>query len=86
MTKREGMICDVSCELRCPPHYFLLTPQGMGPVALGVCKRCGECRSFSNVWPDEYPDFTRHTPLPGEVRRLPALPEGFHLTDKEDRS
>ena len=35
-------------------HHFMIEPQ-IGPTSLGVCKFCGDSRTFQNSWKDSKP-------------------------------
>ena len=36
----------------CPPHHWLLSPPD-GPTGVGICRKCGEQREFTNATPDD---------------------------------
>ena len=33
----------------CPPHWYIL-PSPKGPTSEGVCKKCGEHKTFANSY------------------------------------
>ena len=47
-------------------HYWIIEPPN-GPMALGVCRNCGEVRQFNNSWPDMRRVDTRSSDETGEL-------------------
>lgn len=58
------MEAEVSCK-----HWWVLPPPD-GRTALGVCKRCGQIRTFFNSTDEEYGKLSMHKQQPQPIGHI----------------
>lgn len=67
------------CVERCPPHRFWIKPFSEQAESPGVCLRCGETRTFSNVLPESR---AFRFSGPGDRFEAIAWSESVHADDR----